>query len=402
MESPRFYPKQQQSPCITNNVFYKSLSAAVEAAEENATIILLADGETATVSKAVTIEKNGHTATITAGEGYAVEETDEAYIVAEKTEEDLTDEALKFASKAINLAAYIGAQFEIDPEAVAEAGYTSVYVTVVNNGEETVLDMNLAAGLQTEAGLQRYVFEHVLAAKEMADELVLTVYGVKDGVTYTGETAVWSIKDGALDRLDMYYPYINHATYGELYRARCTLVVDMLNYGAEAQERFSYNTENPANAGLKEEYAALATAGEPEITAENTAATTAVNQLYGYNLGVEENVNIQFTFRLDNTNYDEYTVKITWGEEIYEYSGEDLVPMNGYPKFVTVVFDKLSALDMRETVTVELYQNGIKVSDTYTASIEGTAKMMIDNGKNVDVIKAMMKYGDAASVSLGN
>ena len=55
------------------------------------------------------------------------------------------------------------------------------------------------------------------------------------------------------------------------------------------------------------------------------------------------------------------------------------------------------AKNMRESVSVELYRNGTKVSQTYTASVEGIAKLQTDAGRNTDVIKAMLKYGDAAS-----
>ena len=70
-------------------------------------------------------------------------------------------------------------------------------------------------------------------------------------------------------------------------------------------------------------------------------------------------------------------------------------------KFVTVVFDKLEAVNMRDEVTIELWQNGAKVSNTYIASIEGFATASIANDKNVELLKAMIAYGDSAKVSLG-
>ena len=70
-------------------------------------------------------------------------------------------------------------------------------------------------------------------------------------------------------------------------------------------------------------------------------------------------------------------------------------------KFVTVVFDKLEAVNMRDEVTIELWQNGAKVSNTYIASIEGFATAKIANNEDVDLLKTMIAYGDSAKVSLG-
>ena len=63
---------------------------------------------------------------------------------------------------------------------------------------------------------------------------------------------------------------------------------------------------------------------------------------------------------------------------------------------IAVVFKEMGAQNMRDTVTVELYKSGTMVSDTYTASIEGAAKIMVGEGKYIDLLNAMMTYGDSA------
>ena len=146
----------------------------------------------------------------------------------------------------------------------------------------------------------------------------------------------------------------------------------------------------------------IATKEDPVIAATNTATSSKVHQLYTYSLGLEGRIQMQFRFQLANTDYDSYIIRVTWNGETYDYTGEDLIPTAGYAKFVTAIFDQMEATDMRDTVTVELYQNGKLVSETYTASIEGCAKMMIDKGSYVDLLKAMLKYGDAAVKALAN
>lgn len=68
--------------------YYAALALAVDEADSGAAIDLNVNGESATVSKALTINKNGFTANITAGEGYEVSETGTAYVVSEKADED--------------------------------------------------------------------------------------------------------------------------------------------------------------------------------------------------------------------------------------------------------------------------------------------------------------------------
>ena len=303
------------------------------------------------------------------------------------------DENLTIPTKAIDLGAAIGGQFMINQAAITAGGYTNAYIVVSQNGEEITLRDNLMDPSQG------YVFRHTMKAAWMGLEITVTAYAEKDGVIYKGNPETWSIKQGALDRLNLYYP---HAVDGNAYMKRCVLIVDMLYYGAEAQAVFAKDT-TPVTEGLAAEYVALRTTTEPTISFENTAALKAVNGLFQYNLGLEAKVNMQFTFYLPDANYENYTIKVTNKDGVVkEFTGDDfIVPVESVPQLVTAVYDELGALYMRDTVEVELYQNGKLISDTYTASIEGCAKINVDKGSNVDLVKAMMKYGDSAKASLG-
>ena len=119
------------------------------------------------------------------------------------------------------------------------------------------------------------------------------------------------------------------------------------------------------------------------------------------NLGVEDAVQMQLLFRLSDEDYSKYVVKITNGENVYEYTGESFVPEAASAKFVNLVFDKLEATDMRDVVTVELWKDGALVSASYELSIEGFANAYIQAGSYVDLLTAMITYGDSAVKSLG-
>jgi len=131
----------------------------------------------------------------------------------------------------------------------------------------------------------------------------------------------------------------------------------------------------------------------------NTANGAAVNGIYEYSLGLRDKVDVQMTFHLAAAAYDEYEVKITNGKNVYTYTGEDFTAITGYPKFVYIVFDELMANDMRDEFTVELYRNGTLVSQKYTVSIAGTAKIKKADPSLVTLINAMMNYGDAVAAA---
>ena len=283
----------------------------------------------------------------------------------------------------MNLTANIGAQFEVNAEEIAAKGYTEAYIIVVHNGVSTKCSVNLGE----EDGL--YIFEYAVAAKEMNDTLEITAYAEKDGVTYVGSTMTWSVKDGILSRLDLYYPHIKYAQYKKV----CVLLADMLVYGAAAQERFTYKTDALVTEGVNPDYLGLATSTAPTLEAENTAGQVKKNQLYTCDLGLETVVELQFTYYLKSRDYANYEVWVVAKGETYKCK---LEAMEGYPDFATAVFGELLATDMREVVSVALYYQGAQVSETATVSIEGTAKEKRYD-ENIAIVDAMMKYGDSAA-----
>ena len=175
----------------------------------------------------------------------------------------------------------------------------------------------------------------------------------------------------------------------------CVMLVDMLYYGAEAQKTVETDTNGLVTDGLDAKYVALRTTEDAVVTEVNTAAQgKVVNQLYAYSLGVEETVALQFTFyTASNPVYSDYVIKVTHGETVYEYTADEFELKQG--RYIGVTFGKLLASAMRDTVTVELWKNGERVSAVYTASIAGTTSGLA--AKYTDLAKAMMRYGDSAA-----
>ncbi len=128
---------------------FKTLALAVSDAEENQEITLLANNtEAVEIGKLVTIAKNGFTATgLTAGEGYVINETDAAYVVAVAPEEPEEPEAITVSAKMGNVYddgnGTKTARFfaDIDTLEVAEAGFE---VTTTVDGEPRVWTIALS------------------------------------------------------------------------------------------------------------------------------------------------------------------------------------------------------------------------------------------------------------------
>ena len=113
------------------------------------------------------------------------------------------------------------------------------------NGEGsdyTWREYNLTSWEDSKLGGKNYkkmVFDNI-AAKELGDDLYATLYLTKDGESYENTVDIYNLKQYAYNRL-------NKSTDA----AFKTLLVDLLNYGSQAQLYFNYNTANLAAIGEK-------------------------------------------------------------------------------------------------------------------------------------------------------
>jgi hypothetical protein len=227
-------------------------------------------------------------------------------------------------------------------------------------------------------------------------EMEIIVYGEKDGKLYAGVPETWSVKGGIIEMLDKYYKDRNSDVK---MMQRCVLLVDMLYYGAAAQTRFGATAHGLATDDLNPDYAALRTVVDAELTVDNTTVSNEGDQLALYSLGLEEQVDLQFIFKLAVKDQSLYTIKVTYGDKVKVYGPEDFAETSS--SYAAVIFSELGANAMRDTVSVALFKGETQVSETYVASIAGTAKALIEKGGvNVALAKAMMIYGDSAAAFL--
>ncbi|MBQ4600753.1 MAG: leucine-rich repeat domain-containing protein, partial [Oscillospiraceae bacterium] len=156
-----------------------------------------------------------------------------------------------------------------------------------------------AADWESYYGTMYRVGFNGIAAKEMTDEITVTVYDAsgnavsKEFVTTVADAAVLVYKSEA-----------NAASF--------TMMADLLNYGAAAQGNFRYNTDDLANTRLTAEQAAYASArfDMSTVTGKATGTTGAMGATLYLNTNIQHNfifdaavVDSTMTAKVSYTNY---------------------------------------------------------------------------------------------------
>ena len=186
-----------------------------------------------------------------------------------------------------------------------------------------------------------------------------------------------------------------------------TLLVDMLNYGSQAQIYFDYHTELLANSFLTEEQKALGTEAMPDLSSCMVEDDPTVPgegaygiSILGATLSLKDKVEINYYIAPIADSLEDKTLVIVCtngiGREItVEVPAEDFVATSS--GLYKVTFDQLAAKDMRIPVTCWLKDEaGNRVSNALTYSIESYAASKVEDAALKPLLLDMMRYGDSA------
>jgi len=223
------------------------------------------------------------------------------------------------------------------------------------------------------------LFDQKILSWSMAEEVTLTMYGVKDGVVYVGQSYTASVESLALSMLP------KNASNAKV----CRILVDMLNYGAAVQTTFNHNADYLPNTNLGE-YADMGTAGDPEMSATNSSTGTGSVSILQTSVSMQSKVEIQLAFTGD---ISAYTPKATIGaKELTCVVDADTYAAYG----MTAIRIAIGAANMRDTVTFALYDGETPVTAVQSISVEALVKNLTTSAQG-NVILAMMRYGDAVA-----
>ena len=282
----------------------------------------------------------------------------------------------------LSLQSSITMNFKVLKSAVSE--FDNPYVSFTCGGKTTVADT------YTEQG-DYYIYSYTgISPQLMNDDVSAVLHGEYDGKEYTSPEKTMSVSEYAYTMLDRY----NSDSYAKLR----TLLVNLLDYGAAAQNYIGYQTDNLANAKITDEQRKWATSESSfnnvrDYNYKTIDSPTATWMTCGLKLNNSVTVKAKFSA----TDIENKTVVITCGNAQFKYTQDDFVKDSDNTYYVYC--DEIFANEMSENLYFTIYDNGVQCSNTMLFTIESYAKLVHDNyaGTNLDKLTAaMMRYGNAA------
>lgn len=212
------------------------------------------------------------------------------------------------------------------------------YAKVVRSyGDGGASDVQIIPKSQWETNNAYYKIVYKgMAAKEMCDEINITIYDSNDAAI--SRTWTDSVRDYVMRMVDR----------ADLKNAR-TMLIDMLNYGAAAQKNFKYATTDLANCLLTEAHQADATKA---AVCEDQRVKT--DKVYGTSLELENKIVLNFYFTgVTNGMYAQIEYTGHYGKKVsYRAEYTDFVKNNSTYKLSV---DGLAVSDGNTLVTCTVY-----------------------------------------------
>ena len=290
------------------------------------------------------------------------------------------------ASLSLDSGAVTDINFKVNKSDLAGAANVSVKFSF--NGKETV------GADSSSAGDSYAVYKFKGIEPQQMTDVVTATLSVTYGETTVSSEMTYSVKQYCLDQLSS-----TNAT-GELK----TLLVDMLRYGAAAQEYLNYKTNNLATAGLSAQQLALgsdtsAALSLTQVDQKITAMTSGEKKVKwtAASLRLEGDVAIRLKFsKLENAAIaDDISVKYTVDDGADTYDATVTAASNGnYVCYINMPVDKMGAV-----IHAVVYEGNNAISSTINYSVESYAYAKKDDADTTlaDLVTAMMIYGDAAA-----
>lgn len=267
--------------------------------------------------------------------------------------------------------------------------YDEVYAEITRNGKTTKIypsEKTLNAN-STEYNIFDY---KGISPQALGDEISITVYGIKDGTTYWGNTATYSATDYIKSTL------ADSSTDTNLK----TLLVDLVYYGEACQMYQVYNTDKPLTDILTDEQKTFRSTGDLTLAnIKNSSYATCDNRLVklGTALRLSDSVELAIPLNMTGVTVNDLTMKVEVGNRTLSYSYAENpecfeLGKDGYWYFY---FNGLYANQLSDEVFITAYRGEEQVSYTLRYSAESYAATVKDE-KLKAVTDAMMRYGKSA------
>jgi len=272
--------------------------------------------------------------------------------------------------------------------------YDEVYAEFTRNGKtEKVYPSDKTL---TSNSIVYCIFDYTgISPQALGDDVSITFYGVKDGVTYNGNAYKYSATD-----------YIKSTLKKPTSSAKLkTLLVDLVYYGEACQVYQNYKTDNLLTDILTDEQKALRSTADLNLTnIKNASYETCENRFvkFGTALRLNNSVEIAIPLNMTNVTLDDLSFKVKIGSRtlIYTYAENPDNFEKGKDGYWYFYFDGVYANQMSDEVFITAYKGDDQVSYTLKYSVESYAATVTD-AKLKAVTDAMMRYGNSAKAYAG-
>lgn len=256
---------------------------------------------------------------------------------------------------------------------------------VMYNPDGTTTEVDKYFYTWQDMGAYKLIVLDGLVAKQMADKVEVTIYSMSH--VQVSNTWTDSIRDYAVRQLTS----PANAGKTELF----TVIVDMLNFGAAAQNQFNYNKADLANSTLTDAQKAYATASLNWADYENNQVKGA--GYMGTTLALENKIVLGIFFNeIAEIESDGLKAVVSYtdhsGNEV-SYEVEEWDFNTDLTGFYGIMVDTLVAADVFTVVNVEIYDGETLVASC-ADSIE--SYLVRQSATLGDIYVALMKYVVAA------
>ncbi len=273
-------------------------------------------------------------------------------------------------SHTINLSNTLGIVYYIP--AYAFEGMSDVKLTVTKETYiDNVFDLKSTVlrpyAIEDSGNGKEYVFRYEgLAAKEMASMVYAVASGTRNGTTYQSDTDMYSIKQYAMNKL--------HNSDDPKLKG---LLVDMLQYGTQAQFYFNYNMGVFASDKLtlaESKLGASFNANMLRNDASETILPGAKARFTGKTLNLGNTISIVYFMELDS-NVNKNNVKLRLSYKTVTGTDKTVdIPYSkfrkgDYPNELRCDFSGLAAKDSLQPVTAAIYEGNKQISNEIVYSI---------------------------------
>ena len=277
---------------------------------------------------------------------------------------------------------------------------TRTYADGVNKGmiEEIRVDQ---ADWKDYGDGRMYISYTTIAAKEMGDEITIVIYDAN------GQQLSVAMTDSIMAYAYRGLNALANAQSEKEIQLR-TLLADMLNYGAAAQQYFGYDEENLVNAAMTDEQKSWAT--EADVDTVNNAVVG--NGGLGSALTLLSRIQLDFMFSTsvvgEHDAWADMYALATYVDQkgrtqTVRIDGSDFIMYNN--SCVQITVSAMDVADYRALVTCVVYDAEGNEITSSADSMESYANRALE--KSTDevlkaVVKALMKFGASAESYFAN